>query len=206
MTHSPAAPFLSGLGPQSKASWLDLASPRKAATIEPQTGRENKLASMAYQRGFSAACEAAKAETERLLAEGGERARLELAAARNAWVTEESAQLAEWLRNAIADMEEAIAQAAARALAPFLTAAIREKAVAELAEALILLRSPGGPHYIEVSGPADLIEALARRCGEIIRIEAVPAADAGEITITAGATVLKSAMQAWVQCVGDTAA
>ena len=91
----------------------------------------------------------------------GERQAAELAEARARWIAEETVPLANGFRQALASLEETLADAAGAALEPLVGEALRLVAVRETRAAISDLVTAGLGGRIAVSGPADLVDALA---------------------------------------------
>ncbi len=122
-----------------------------------------------------------------------------LASERAVWADEEGARLAEALRAALASIETSIAASVARILRPFISAALRDKAVAELTDAIVLMLRGGDRAMFEISGAPDLIAALrGRLAGATAAIAFTPNSSA-DVRIVADQTFIESRIEAWVQ-------
>ncbi len=151
----------------------------------------------------AAAVAAALAEAEAVhaavLAETAERHAAELAEARLRWVADEAAPLAESFRQALAGLEDSLADGLGAALEPLLGGALRQAAVRELRGAIADLVLAGMGGRIAVSGPADLLDAL----GEALRDAGIDTAgmdfapaDVAEVSVTADASAIETRLGA----------
>lgn len=123
--------------------------------------------------------------------------------ARAQWAQQEGAQLAEALGAALAEIEAAIGSRVARVLRPFMRTALRDRAVAELEDAVgLILRGRDQP-LIEISGAPDLIAALQSRLesrpdGVIAAIGWTPNSSS-DVRVVANQTVIQSRIEAWMR-------
>lgn len=164
----------------------------------------------AYERGAREARESAEAA----LAHALEQARAEavtereeaLAAARAAWAAETADRLAGLLAEGLGAIEERISEAAARALAPLLHAAARDRALEGLAEAVSTLLRAEPALVLCVSGPADLGEALIARLGSAGAALRFTPADAPDLVVTGEGTLIETRLAAWAERVRAEAA
>jgi hypothetical protein len=128
-----------------------------------------------------------RAEFERQLAER-ERQHNETTAAR----------LAERLEAGLAAIEARLSAEVARVLARFLSGAVRERALSELAETVAALtRNRGGVAIVGISGPSVLLEALSARLGRDGLAAVASEAEAPDITVRLDDTVIASRIAAW---------
>ena len=119
------------------------------------------------------------------------------------WVESESAVLAAALERGLTELETRIADSLADVLAPLLPEFATAKAVEGLREAIATLLSDDEHRAIEVSGPADLIGALSRACGDRPGIAFTTGA-ASEVTVRAGDTRIQTQLQRWGAAFGAT--
>jgi hypothetical protein len=136
----------------------------------------------AHASGFESGKAAAMAALEARLEDERASFARQLASARQAWVAEEGAKLAQRLSAGLGELEARIADTTARVLEPFLEA--------------VLSREPG--IEVGVTGPEDLLQALrdglaGRACAATYR-----PSDALDVRIVAGQTVLETRLAAWV--------
>lgn len=152
----------------------------------------------AHAKGFESGKAAAEAGFAGKLEERETLHRTTLAAAREMWTREESGRLAHQLAKGLQELEAQLADAVARILKPFLAAQLHRRAVADLADCLMLLRSRDEQAAISVSGAPDLLEALRSRLdGSLGNIAYRPCA-ASDIRVTVGQTVLETRIGAWM--------
>jgi hypothetical protein len=152
----------------------------------------------AHASGFESGKAAAMAALEARLEDERASFARQLASARQAWVAEEGAKLAQRLSAGLGELEARIADTTARVLEPFLEAELRRQAIAALRAELeaVLSREPG--IEVGVTGPEDLLQALrdglaGRACAATYR-----PSDALDVRIVAGQTVLETRLAAWV--------
>lgn len=145
-----------------------------------------------------AASEAARREDqERFTATLAER----LATARSEWTETEADRLATSMGDAFAALEARISDVLARILIPFVSGAMRDRALDEAKQAIGGLLSqplPAGstPPVITVRGPQDLLAALKERLGapEGVVFCAAPGA---EIEASCADTLIETRLGAW---------
>ncbi|MGU3496092.1 hypothetical protein ACLBXM_18780 [Xanthobacteraceae bacterium A53D] len=124
--------------------------------------------------------------------------------ARQQWAAETALALSEAHTRAMAEMEERLANAAGRVLLPFLSEAVRARAIDELTGHITrLLATPGTP-VLQISGPEDLLAALRARCGEA-GIAYAPGAGA-DIRLVADDTIIETQLSAWSAHLNDALA
>ncbi|WP_372425379.1 hypothetical protein [Salinarimonas chemoclinalis] len=129
-----------------------------------------------------------------------------LADARAAWAREEGERLAEGVREGLATIEERIAEAAARALAPLLEAAARDKALAALASSVATLLRAEPALVLVARGPADLGEALLARLGDAASAVRFDPAETPDIVVEGEDVVIETRLSEWARRVAAEAA
>jgi hypothetical protein len=94
----------------------------------------------------------------------------------------------------------------ARVLKPFVGAALRRQAMADLVQSLKVLLARDGAAAVSVCGPPDLLEVLqARLEGSIADVTYHP--DEGcDLRVTVGNTLLETRLGAWIAKIGEAAA
>lgn len=122
-----------------------------------------------------------------------------LAEARAAWATEEGARLAHLLAEGLAALEERISEAAARALAPLLARAARDKAIAEAADAVATLLRGEADLRLTMRGAADLGEAVLARLGERAPLVDFIAAETPDLVVSGADTTIETRFAAFTQ-------
>ncbi len=151
----------------------------------------------AEERGFRRGFDAAQAECDSRRAEDAAEFQARLAEDRLRWTTEHADRLAEQIPAAFAALEASLAETAARLLLPFLGAAVREKALDSLRDAIAGLRSDGDRPLMRIAGPEDLLQSLRRRLGsDADSIEFLADGEA-EVRVIADDTILETRLEAW---------
>lgn len=203
--------------PAPDAGRTAVSSPDGRAEVEPAFGPrpprpeeiEARVAE-AYARGAAEArAAAATARAEALQAACAEAAAAHaaaLAAARAAWTEETGERLAALLAEGLDAIEDRLSAAAARALAPLLRAAARDRALEGLAEAVATLLRAEPALTLALRGPADLGEALLARLGEAAAIVRFTPADAPDLRVEGGDTLIETRLAEWARRVDIDAA
>jgi hypothetical protein len=194
----PAAPFL-----------VDFSSPELASEVaeeilvEPSAaGAEIDWAERveeAYTRGIEEGKRSAEAETVVLLEEQKAALDQSLAAAREAWCTEQGPRLAEQIGTAIRDMEGRIAESAERVLRPFLAQAVRDQAIGQLRVIVNELTVTNPGITLEISGPEDLLTAMRTSLPASVANASYVVNEACDVQVKAGASVIETRISAWLQ-------
>lgn len=198
----PAALFLMDFSGSESAAEIVVESPANdepaiAAAIAAVT--TSHAIDDAYVRGV----EDGRATAEAELAVHIEKQKQELeqsyAASREAWCREEGERIGEQFKTEILAMEGRIADATACVLRPFLTEAVRVRAIEELRAALddLVAKSPG--ILLELSGPEDLLAAVrASLSAPDATVSYVPNG-ACDVQVKAGASILETRIAAWLE-------
>jgi hypothetical protein len=117
---------------------------------------------------------------------------------RQSWAAEESDKLSSALTEALAQLQDMLANAVDAILRPFLLDTLRHQMVDELAHNVHILLTSENP-VIEISGSADLIADLrAKLSSETAVIDYKPNSSS-DVRIVAHQTVIQSQMQAWIE-------
>jgi len=115
---------------------------------------------------------------------------------RQAWCTEEGDRLAAGFSDALQALGAGLTDRVGHLLVPVLTEALRRQAVDELAQSLArILGDARAP--VRVSGPADLLDAVAGRLGPFEATIAFQPSDAVEVSVQADQTVIETQLGAW---------
>jgi hypothetical protein len=182
--------------PQSPQPHPQLPQPGSAKAEAPPVN----LLDDAYRRGFSAGV----AEGEAKLAEERVRSAIRLGEERAKWSDQQAVAIVNGFTAACRELETNIAGSVARILQPFLTEAVRDKAVAALVEQITALTANAPMPVFRISGPGDLIDLVraqlnaSRRTG--IEYEVT---DTTEIRVVADQTVIETQMSAWIERLKD---
>jgi hypothetical protein len=170
---------------------LELEKEDRAPPIEIRQD-DCETASIGEMQAAAYAEHAAALAQERLLFE--ER----LFAARTKWSREEGDILSQKTSSAFAEIEARIASGVASALRIFLSDLLRRRAVEDLAGDIRVLLEGGEHPVIEISGPADLLDALREKLsGSSGAIAYAPNASA-DVKVVADQTLIDSRIEAWV--------
>jgi hypothetical protein len=106
--------------------------------------------------------------------------------------------LANRLQAALAELEGRLAQTTARILKPFLEAELHRQAVAELQASLNVLVSTEPGVCLQISGPADVLEALnAQLAGKAVNVT-YTTNDSCDVKIVAGQATLETRLKSWM--------
>ena len=192
MSAVPAARFLADFGVPADAS------PAGAQADENSAASVAAKLEEAYGRGLLTGRATAAAQFNVKLNEQRTTFAAELAAERQKWSEEAGQALTNQLYAAVADFETRIAETTARILKPFVEAGLRQQAIAELQANLnaLVMADPGvGLH---ISGPADVLEAVAAQLADkTITVTYVPNDDS-EVKIVAGPATLETCLRGWM--------
>ncbi|MEZ2144966.1 hypothetical protein AAE026_22150 [Bradyrhizobium sp. DN5] len=148
----------------------------------------------AYRRGHAAGV----AEGEARLAEERVRSAIRLGEERAKWSDQQAATIVNGFETACREIETNIASSVARILLPFLTEAVRDKAIESLVEQIAALTGNSPVPVFKVTGPSELLDLVkaqlekARRTGI-----AYEAADTFEVRVVADQTVIETQISAW---------
>ncbi|MCJ2048621.1 hypothetical protein, partial [Methylobacterium sp. J-070] len=140
---------------------------------------------------------AAGAAAQAAAAREREAAAAALAEARQRWVDAESAVLAGAVTAQVQALEARLAQSLTRVLQPFLREALRREAVRELQATLASLVADDQAGTLALTGPADLVEALARRLALPPGRLTVTADGSPDLRVRLNGTVVETRLQAW---------
>lgn len=148
----------------------------------------------AYRRGHAAGV----ADGEARLAEERVRSAIRLGEERAKWSDQQAVAIVSGFEAACREIESNIASSVARILLPFLTEAVRDKAIGSLVEQVAALTGSSPVPVFKVTGPSELLDlvktqlAASRRTG--IEYEA---ADTFEVRVVADQTVIETQLSAW---------
>ncbi|RQH06829.1 hypothetical protein [Bradyrhizobium sp. RP6] len=148
----------------------------------------------AYRRGHAAGV----AEGDARLAEERVRSAIRLGEERAKWSDQQALAIVSGFEAACREIESNIASSVARILLPFLTEAVRDKAIGSLVEQVAALTGSSPTPVFKVTGPSELLDLVktqldaSRRTG--IEYEA---ADTFEVRVVADQTVIETQISAW---------
>jgi hypothetical protein len=165
---------------------------------KPSTASKAAMVEEAHAKGFESGKAAAEAQIAGKLEERDALHRKELASARDAWVQLEGGRLAEQLVKGLEELEARLADTTARILKPFLATELHRRAIDDLVESLTVIRARDKATVIDVSGAADLLEALRTRlAGKLDNVTYHPS-QACDVRVAVGQTVLETRLGAWM--------
>ncbi len=167
-----------------------LAKPAKPAAPDPAA-----VLAAAVAAARAEALAGARAEFEAERARDAEAFEAHLTLARQQWAAEAAQQLSDGMTAAYAAMEERICDALGRLLVPFLSEAVRTRALAELTTLLTRLTKDAAAPTLRISGPPALLDVLRDRLpGAAIAFQPNEEVD---VRVTADDTVIETQLRAW---------
>ena len=111
----------------------------------------------------------------------------------------EYAALGEAVRSGLRQIEDNIGAAVTRILAPFLSQEVLERAVDELAKAMVRISSSAAPGLIKIRGPERVLALLRQRIIDLpIEVEYVED-DGAETVVEANATRIVAELRPWAE-------
>lgn len=144
---------------------------------------------------------AAQAADQALVAQAEAHAGM-LVAERRRWAETEASVLAAAFAERFQILEGRLAQSTARALLPFLADGLRREALRELQEIVAPLTEDGRYAAVSISGPEDLVSALAAHLG-LAAATLVTRFDAGpDVRVQVDDTVIETRLRAWGERLG----
>ena len=188
-TESPEAPRNSPLLRRVEAE-------RAEAKAAPQRLEQGRL--LAFEEGR----ESARRELEDERARMREKLAIEVAAARAGWVGEEAERLAGAHRAAFESFEMRCAQAVANILRPFTTQLVIGRVTEALVENLEVLFKGRSQALFEISGPADLLDALRQKFASRDAAVAYRPDDKIDVRVRADDTIIETQLGAWLKALG----
>ncbi|MGE7413364.1 hypothetical protein [Methylobacterium tarhaniae] len=179
----------------------------KPAAAKRETPEERAaLLAAAEERGRQQGLAEAREEAEIARLRAAEAAERRLAEARRHWSEAEAEALADGFAAALRALDATLSDRIARLLVPVLTDALRRQAVAELSGALARLLAEPQAATIRVSGPDDLLAALAARLGPLAASVSFTAAETAEVQVSADQTVIDTQLGAWTRLIAAAVA
>ena len=154
----------------------------------------------AYRRGHAAGV----AEGDAKLAEERVRSAIRLGEERAKWSDQQAVAIVGGFEAACREIETNIASSVARILLPFLTDAVRDKAIGSLVEQIAALTGSSSAPAFKVTGPSELLDLVktqleaSRRTGI-----AYQAAETLEVRVVADQTVIETQISAWSERLKD---
>jgi hypothetical protein len=152
----------------------------------------------AFEDGRAAARRDLNEERARLKLEIGE----EVARERVKWAAEEGDRLLEAHRAALAVFQSRCSEAVANILRPFLTQAVIGRVTQSLIENLEVLFASRTQALFEISGPADLLDALKAKFADRPAAIAFQPNDSIDVRVRVEDTIIETQLSAWMQALG----
>lgn len=171
---------------------------------QPEAPDIDRLVEEAYRRGCEETALEAQAERDAAIAALRAETEAALAAARAQWADEESGAIVRFLHDRLAALEARLAEKTARALRPFLRDAVREQALTAFCETVSRLIRNRQAMKLEMSGPRDLLDAVARRLAAegVNRAITVTPGDSHDIRIVCDETTIETQISLWAGSLG----
>jgi hypothetical protein len=192
----PVWTVFAGTGQRSSSTFSALA-PKRVDAEPPQSPDLEALAAAARDEGRREGEALAQQAVEAAVAAERDAAAAALAAARQLWVEAESAVLASTFTAQAEVLETRLAQSLARVLQPFLAEALRQEAIGDLHATLASILADGLSGPLDVTGPADLVAALARRLDLPSGRLTVDSNGSPDVRIRTNGTVIETRLKAW---------
>ncbi|MBH5368521.1 hypothetical protein [Bradyrhizobium glycinis] len=176
--------------PQSQAqTQLQAPSPAPATEAPPVN-----LLDDAYRRGHAAGV----AEGDAKLAEERVRSAIRLGEERAKWSDQQAVAIVSGFEAACREIESNIASSVARILLPFLTDAVRDKAIGSLVEQIATLTGSSTVPAFKITGPSELLDLVKTQLDASTRTGiAYEAAETLEVRVVADQTVIETQLSAW---------
>lgn len=153
----------------------------------------------AYARGLEEGRTAAEVDAVARLQEQIAAAEEGVAAAREAWTQEAGPHFAAAIGEAVAEMENRLAEAVERVLRPFLARAVRDQAIGQLRAIVQDLVGNNPGLTMEISGPEDLLEAVGACLSPNVATVSFVANNATDVQIKAGSSLIETRIAAWLK-------
>ena len=198
MSVVPAAPFLVDFGSPELVSEIAEEIPHEASAAGAEIDWAERVEE-AYARGLEEGKRSAEAETVILLEEQKAALDQSLAAAREAWCTEQGPRLAEQIGIAVRGLEDRIAGSVERVLRPFLAQAVRDQAIGQLRALVNDLTATNPGITLEISGPEDLLGAMRTNLSSSVANASYVVNEACDVQVKAGASVIETRISAWLK-------
>ena len=200
----PASKFIADLGGKKSATAPAASRDTPAGpealrlfAVHKQVDPQQRLVA-AHAQGVEEGKAAAQAEWQAKLEEQRAYYEKQLAVERLTWAGREADRLAEQLDRGLEEMKARIADAAAVLLKPFLIAAVHQRAIADLVQAIetVLVKDEGVT--LEIAGPDDLLQLLRERLSGRNMALLYTASEGLEVRVIAGQTILETQLVAWL--------
>jgi hypothetical protein len=173
---------------------------QSAESAHYATDREAELEA-AVARGREEAEVEASSAIEQLEREHETRLAATLAGERARWVMTESAKMAGLLSTQLDELRREFGDLVTRTLKPFLTDALREKAVAELRRTILEALAGNGGVEFAISGPADLTGQIRSLLADKSIPVAVTETSAIDVRVKIDQMLVETNLAAWVTAI-----
>jgi len=191
-----------------KATFEDRLAARQSPLLRPVEARRkdepkepNRL-DQGHLRAFEEGRAAAQKELDDERAKMRDAVAEQIAEARKNWRAEEAERLAEAHRAAFAAFETRCAQAVTNILRPFLIGAVIGKVTESLVQNLEILFAARDRALFEISGPADLLEALREKFAERDAVIVFKPNAGIDVCVRVDDTVIETQLAPWMQALG----
>ena len=177
-----------------------------AFDIEPEPALPSLEEQLEVSRsaGLEEGRAAAQAEYELQLEQERQDFETRLASEKEAWMDSVAHQMVERLEKSLVDLQEATARSLVVILEPFLTQAVRDRAIGEAIAQIGRLMEADGHALLRVSGPSNLIERIrAAFPGRLSGVEFVTS-EAADVTCLARDTVIETRLRDWLDALSPT--
>ncbi len=127
----------------------------------------------------------------------------QLGVERVTWASREAEALAAKIAVGLQEMETYIADTTAMLLKPFLTEAIRQRAVSDLVQTIgeVVFKNEGVA--LEIAGPEDLLQLLREKLSSRNMALLFTPSEGPEVRVVAGQTILETQLAAWLSRVEE---
>jgi hypothetical protein len=153
----------------------------------------------AYIRGIEEGRRVAEEEAVLRLEEQKLATQQAIAAARAAWADEIGPHIGAQIGSAFETLHQQIAEAAERALMPFLAKAARDEALRQLRATVdgLLANNPG--MSLEFSGPEDLLDSVRANLPASFATASFVVTDTADVQLKAGTSLIETRIAAWIK-------
>jgi hypothetical protein len=203
MIAHPVSRYLTQFGIEKEAgpseSFDGILQPLSARVEEGPEENPEALLEAAREEGRTEGRAAAQLYFETILANQKRDYEKRLGEERNSWVNEEGAKLSLCLTDAIAQLEERLAECVDAVLRPFLIESLRRQMIDELVSDVGVLLASDETPAIEISGAADLLAILQTKLSSApVAIDYKPN-ESIDVRIVAHHTIIESQLRAWIE-------
>lgn len=152
----------------------------------------------AHALGLQEGREAAEREYEERLAEEHLKFQQQLALERQVWIGDTGERLAEQIKSGLSEIARSLAETSAHLLVPFLSARIRDQALADIQAKLAILLARSDATTIDVHGPEDLLQELRNQLSDTSATVNFVVSTAADLRVSIDETVIETRIADWV--------